>query len=412
MLSCPNCESNHLVKSGKSSNGKQRYLCKGCNHRTISPNGLSEPNGVEQVKNAKPQVKVQQLTIEQEHRLSRENQKLKADNKRLIDDLDSSNARFEQLAEAHNVQLSPPTWLVDKSVKEHEAVPTLFLSDTHFDEVVNPEEVNFVNAYDRDIATARLNNFFKNGIKLIYRSGATVPGVVLALGGDLVSGNIHDELAQSNECGIMATIEYWTQQLAAGIKLLNQQFGKVYIPCVTGNHGRNTHKPRNKGRAEDNFDWLIYKMLAWHFADVDDVTFNIPLNTDARWQVYGVRYQMTHGDQFRGGNGIGGINVPILRGDARKRNREQATNTPYDILIMGHFHQLKDLGKVIINGSTKGLDEYAMAQNFDFERPQQAFWLTDPKYGKTIFAPIIVDNDEPEYTGSCDYVAFSQQEVA
>jgi hypothetical protein len=135
-------------------------------------------------------------------------------------------------------------------------------------------------------------------------------------------------------------------------------------------------------------------MLAWHFENDDRIRFNIPLNSDARWNVYDTRYQMTHGDQFRGGSGIGGVSVPIRRGDSRKRNREQATNTPYDILIMGHFHTLMDMGDIIVNGSLKGLDEYAMAGNFGFERPQQAFWLTEPKHGKTMFSPIHVDDGE------------------
>jgi predicted phosphodiesterase len=401
---CPQCNSSELRKAGKTvTTNKQRYKCRGCDHITSQPlpgdDVLSADVEEKRVKEV--------ITVEQEHRLKRENANLKNELKRLIDDTDDAKLLVERLTQAKSLTLHPPTWLSPKNSKEHEAVPTLFLSDTHFDEVVNPAEVNFVNAYDRDIANQRLERFFTNGIKLIHRTGAKVPGVVLALGGDIVSGNIHDELAQSNEAGIMSTIEYYTQKIAAGIKLLAKEFGEVYIPCVTGNHGRNTQKPRNKGRAEDNFDWLIYRMLAWHFEKAKNITFNIPLNTDARWQVYGVRYQMTHGDQFRGGSGIGGINVPILRGDARKRNREQATNTPYDILIMGHFHQLKDLGKVIINGSLKGLDEYAMANNFDFEPPQQAFWLTDKKYGKTIFAPIFVEPRKSFASNDSQYVAYA-----
>lgn len=290
-----------------------------------------------------------------------------------------------------------PKWLSSPvKGKKDIAIATAMLSDTHFDEVVQPDEINGVNAYGRDIATLRLKTFFENTVKLCagHMAGLKIEGLVLALGGDMVSGNIHEELADTNEANIMDTVIYWTGQLIAGIELLDKHFKKIHVPCVTGNHGRNSIKKRNKGRAEDNFDWLMYHMVARHFEGRKTITFQIPRESEVRWTVYGTRYHMSHGDQFRGGAGIGGIAVPIMRGDAKKRTRESAVNTPYDHLLIGHFHQLKDLGSVLINGSLKGYDEYAASFNFDFELPRQLFFLTDPVHGKTISAPIHVICDK------------------
>lgn len=33
---CPHCHSNNIIKSGKSSTGKQRYQCKNCHKRFIT----------------------------------------------------------------------------------------------------------------------------------------------------------------------------------------------------------------------------------------------------------------------------------------------------------------------------------------------------------------------------------------
>ncbi|MBF1424848.1 MAG: IS1 family transposase [Prevotella histicola] len=33
---CPYCHSNNIIKSGKRSTGKQRYLCKNCQNRFIT----------------------------------------------------------------------------------------------------------------------------------------------------------------------------------------------------------------------------------------------------------------------------------------------------------------------------------------------------------------------------------------
>jgi len=160
---------------------------------------------------------------------------------------------------------------------------------------------------------------------------------------------------------------------------------------VTGNHGRNTKKPRAKGRNYSNFDWLLYQFLAKHFEQDRRVQFLIPDGTDAHWTVFGHRYCMTHGDQFRGGDGMIGALGPIIRGDHKKRSRNGQIDMGYDTLLMGHWHQLIQLQRVIVNGSLKGYDEYAAANNFGFEQPQQALWLTHAERGITFSMPVHVD---------------------
>jgi hypothetical protein len=59
---------------------------------------------------------------------------------------------------------------------------------------------------------------------------------------------------------------------------------------------------------------------------------------------------------------------------------------------MGHWHQFKDMGTVIVNGTAKGYDEFAHNLNFMPEPPQQAYWLTDPDHGKIFSAPLFVDD--------------------
>lgn len=297
-------------------------------------------------------------------------------------------------------KLNPPTWETQKTRGNHIAVATAFLSDTHFDEVVNPEEIGNANAYNRKIAAARLKRFFQNTICLCdeFINGIKIEGLVLALGGDIVSGNIHEELARTNDAPIMDTILFWSDRLAAGIELLSQRFPYLMIPAVTGNHGRNTKKPIHKGRARDNFDYLIYKLLEKHFLKNKNIKFLISEGTDISWKIYNTRYQMTHGDQFRGGSGIAGIATPIKLGAYRKQRREATLGNPFDVLLMGHFHQYTDFGDIIINGSLKGYDEFAAANNLAFEPPQQAFWLTDPKKGKTIRAPIHVTAENEKWS--------------
>jgi hypothetical protein len=207
----------------------------------------------------------------------------------------------------------------------------------------------------------------------------------------MVSGNIHDELAQSNEQQIMPVVLDLFGKLASFIKFMADTMGKVFLPCVTGNHGRDTHKIFAKDRHHTSFDWLLYQFLAKHFEEDKRITFLIPDGPDAYFRVHNHRYLLTHGDQFRGGDGMIGALGPIIRGDHRKRSRNSQIDMAYDTLLLGHWHQYLHLTRLVVNGSLKGLDEYAYSNNFPYESPQQALWLTHPKFGITFRMPVFVD---------------------
>ncbi len=291
----------------------------------------------------------------------------------------------------------PPDSKLDKYV-----IPTAFLSDTHFDEVIDPAQINHVNAYNRVIALDRLKRFFERTVKLgtKYFAGLTYPGICLPLGGDMFSGNIHEELKHTNEVHLCESILDWLGPMEAGIKTLADCYGAVYLPAVVGNHTRMTMKPVHKGRVRDNVDWLFYCLLARELSGDKRIKFAISESADFQYSLYGTRYNLTHGDQFRGGSGIAGLLSPLMIGDARKRKRAQATNLLYDYLLMAHWHQLAQFRSVIVNGSIKGYDEYASDNNFDFEPPQQAWFLTSaerrPIWG---FTPIHCTSKDDPYGG-------------
>lgn len=90
----------------------------------------------------------------------------------------------------------------------------------------------------------------------------------------------------------------------------------------------------------------------------------------------------------------------MMIGDARKRKRSQAIRQPYDYLIVGHWHQLMYLKRMIVNGSLKGYDEYAFDSNFEYEPPQQAFWLTDARHGVTVQTMVHVQDDSEPWSAA------------
>lgn len=291
----------------------------------------------------------------------------------------------------------PPEWL-EQPLRAHSApgVPTLFLSDLHWGEQVRPSQINNVNTYNLPIARERLKTCIDTSINLlkILDNGMRYPGIVVPLGGDMISGDIHEELAESNELPTIPTVLDLHANLVSAFRHIVDVFGAVFVPCVTGNHGRNTKKIRAKDRHHTSFDWMLYALLAQTLSDDKRITFHIPDGSDAAWRVYNTRYNLTHGDQFRGGDGMIGALGPIIRGDHKKRSRNGQIDLSYDVLLLGHWHQYMHLTRLIVNGSLKGYDEYAYTNNFGFELAQQALWVTHPKYGPTYRMPVYVQSEK------------------
>jgi hypothetical protein len=292
----------------------------------------------------------------------------------------------------------PPRWTVDsEGVSRHSpGVPTVFASDWHWAEVIDPSQVGGVNEYDLHIAHTRARKLISSTINLLknHIANPEYPGIVFALGGDMISGDIHEELVANNEVDIMPAVVDIFGVLIWCIETLAEHFGRVFVPGVSGNHGRNTHKIRAKGRNFTSFDWLIMQFLERHFLGDNRVAFYIPNASDALYRIFDHRYLLTHGDQFRGGDGLIGMLGPVIRGDHRKRGRQSQINAPYDTMLMGHYHTYSPLGRVIVNGSLCGYNEYAWTNNFGFEPPQQALWLTHPRYGRTWALPVNVGEVE------------------
>lgn len=273
-------------------------------------------------------------------------------------------------------------------------VPIAFWSDWHWGEVVDVGELGGVNEFNLEIAHSRARTLVEKTIHLLTKHvvNPKYPGIVVALGGDMLSGDIHDELTATNDQPMMPCLLDLYGAMRWALTAMADRFGNVFVPCVAGNHGRTTRKPRMKQRAFTNFDWLLYQFLARSFEGDDRIRFYVPDGPDALFSVFGHRYLLTHGDQFRGGDGIIGAIGPITRGNSRKQARNSAINMAYDTMLLGHWHQYMPLHRTIVNGSLKGYDEYANQNNFGYEPPTQALWITHPEHGITQHWPVYLDS--------------------
>jgi hypothetical protein len=343
------------------------------------------------------------LPTPEEERLAhslRDNRRLRATTERQAQEIADLRKLLGVLTTIDAAVPEPPKWTrLTRAKAGKKGIVTLQLTDTHFDEVVKPEEVDYINAYNRQIAERRLRTWVEKSITLArdYIAGVEIEGVAVLATGDILSGNIHEELKESNEDHLYASAEHWIGQLIAAIDALASEFGLLHLAAVVGNHGRSTIKPVFKGRAHSNIEWLMWRVIARHFAGDNRITMQVSDSMDLTVRLYDTNYLLTHGDQFKGGTGISGALAPLALGQHRKTVRQMATDRPMDFMVLGHFHQYIPPSKgLVMGGSMKGYDEFAYGHNLPPEPARQAFWITSPEHGPTIAAPVHVQDRKAE----------------
>lgn len=318
------------------------------------------------------------------------------------DNLTTAEIR-EKIYGLSNAKPEIPQWLKpDRKTSGNPGVPMTLWSDWHYGEVVTAEEMAGKNQYNLKIADQRIDVLVHEIIDITRRNNKgfqKYPGIVVALGGDMISGDdLHDELTVTNQNRTISVLGKLQGRLIWGLRQLADEFGQVYVPCVVGNHGRNTKKPRFKQRNETNYEFLLYNQLELFFQNdpnyKDKIKFNIAQDTGVHFNVSGHRYHLQHGDTLgvKGGDGIIGALGPIMRGKIKVGASEASIDKPFDTILLGHWHTYISLKGLIVNGSMKGWDEYArFALRVPYDPPIQALWFNHPTLGPVQHNKIVLE---------------------
>ncbi len=247
--------------------------------------------------------------------------------------------------------------------KANSLTPVLFSSDFQVGEVIKAEELDGMNSYDADIFCERYQAMIEKTITLAENNtGATdFPGCIYLRGGDAISGEIHDELAQTNDLSSIPAVRLVQRQEREGIRRLRDRFGRVRVISVPGNHGRTTHKPHSKGYTERSYETLLTWWLADSFDHDPNVEFWQPPSGDALFDVCGWNVLLSHGDRTgsKGGQGFVGPAATIARGHQKLLMNYAMSGRHVDVILTGHLHTSLKLATGYANGSLAGYNEYA-----------------------------------------------------
>jgi len=293
-----------------------------------------------------------------------------------------------------------PEWAVRVPAGEDSpGVPVLLLSDWHIGETVDPAQLHGANAFNAEIAEARVRRLLDRVLHLAFHhvKHPRYAGIVVVLGGDFVSGWLHEELFRSDWCAPTTAANWCVSRLHAILARLAAAFGRVHVVAVDGNHGRLTKKPLVKGGATACFDNLIYEALADRLREDARLTWDIPESGDTIVQVAGTRLLVMHGHRLgvKGGDGIIGSLGPITRGAIKTGRAERSIGRDFDVLVLGHYHQSiwQPGAGIVVNNSLKGYDEYARNElRAPFSTPSQLLFFCHPRFGPNLPFDIFLED--------------------
>lgn len=293
----------------------------------------------------------------------------------------------------------PPKWLDQDPGKSSSGVPLINLSDWHWGETVDPDQVDGVNKFNRGVGRKRVRMLYDTITDLCFHhmTNPNYPGAVICLTGDMITGAIHDDLRETNDGPVTWSVIEVENQIIGLINGLAKKFKKLFIPCVPGNHGRNTLKPRAKNRVFDSYEWLIFTHLEQYYRSNPNISVHVPNGIDAHFSIFGHRFLQTHGDAIgtRGGDGIIGAIGPIARGAVKVGTQQRAAGKDFDTLIIGHYHiyiPRGDATPVMCNGCLIGPNEYSqLILRVPGARPSQSLAFIHAKHGITCQWPMYLD---------------------
>lgn len=294
---------------------------------------------------------------------------------------------FRDLKE--NIEPISPSPLFYKTPRSKRLVTSpctavLHITDGHMGAVQIAEEIEGFGEFSPQICRDRQIHFITQSVDWVdlHRASYRIDECVVIVTGDLISGDIHEELRVTNAFPTPVQCVEAGSLLADQISLLAPNFKSIRVEfIVEDNHSRLTKKPQCKEAGLNSFNYVVGFIAKEKLAKHKTVTFNIYPQYEKSIEVNGRRYLILHG------NGIKGFAGTPWYGWDRKVAKEaiKRINGPdlnkFHRIIAGHFHTPITTPNYWLGGSVSGTDAYDHKEG-RHSNPSQSSWLVHPKHGE------------------------------
>lgn len=297
-------------------------------------------------------------------------------------------AIVDEIAHIKPLDALPQVPTVPSRNKKIEESLVMHLSDGHHDEIVVPEECGGLEEYNFDISCRRAERYVDTLLEFTQDalSNYNFTDLTVLAYGDHTSGEIHGAVERSQFRNQFKNCFAIGRLHALMIRDLAPYFKAVNVVYVPGNHGRRSTKKDHHG-AHDNWDYMIAEVARLHCGALPNVSFTVPNAFSINVEINGVVFNVSHGDDVRGHQGIPFYGMIRRHGNLLKLGQMTRTTAPIRYSVMGHHHvaaSLQDLnGELLANGAWVGTNAYSYNSFSGYREPSQLIHGVNPKHGVT-----------------------------
>tara|TARA_R110001599_G_scaffold120238_1_gene291219 strand:+ start:191 stop:1147 length:957 start_codon:yes stop_codon:yes gene_type:complete len=301
-------------------------------------------------------------------------------------------------------QALPPvevkTYSKPKTKSDSPIVAVAPLTDLHIGEGIDSDQMGGMNEYNFEIFSRRLYGWTNQVLDLVSlrREHSSIPILKVPMLGDMVSGEIHEELVRSNLDNIVMTMARGAYMTAQSMIVLAQHFEEVQIDAVVGNHQRLRKEIYYKDKYV-GWDFLFYQWVAAFCKNQKNIKFTIPKTFYQLIDVAGWDVLIHHGDAMRGSS--------MQQKVHSLRQALQPQGKSFQYMLMGHYHHVEEhdigTGTALMCGCMKGTDEYAFLNGLA-SKASHVLTFFHPKHGMISRDTIFLERYDTAQHSFNDYV--------
>jgi hypothetical protein len=317
-----------------------------------------------------------------------------AEKDRILESYKKNHGQLEIFFNAVLDSITPidPLPLVYKSSTEKGLAPVeavVQITDGHMGAKQEPDEVEGFNEFGPEICRSRqidyINRFCKHTDR--KRLSHDIDKCNVLVTGDLISGDIHQELQVTNAFPVTVQVVEAAKVLAEQLTILCQNFESVVVHFIgADNHSRLTKKPQAKQEGLNSLNYLVGVLAQAYTDKFPNLEFNIYPMHEKVVTCLNRNYLITHGHGIRAWMGIPWYSVERKVGKESQARMQlimdqklKMSEVGFHKFIFGHFHTPIDTIMYSCSGSVQGTDAYDHAAG-RYAPPSQSAWFIHAKY--------------------------------
>jgi hypothetical protein len=223
----------------------------------------------------------------------------------------------------------------------------------------------------------------------MHRHAYTVNELSILVTGDLISGDIHDELKITNAFPSPVQVVKAAEVLVEQVAILAPNFEKVTVEFISeDNHARLTKKPQAKEAGYNSLNYLVGYIAQSYLQKHDNVVFNLYPKFEQVVHVSTRQYLICHGHGIMGWMGYPYYSIErkvgkesMARMQIIMNDNLRAKEIGFHKYIFGHWHSPFNHTLYSCCGSVSGTDAYDHKSG-RYSDPSQSAWMVHPKHGE------------------------------